>query len=464
MASHVNFRRRLPGRLGAAVAVLLPLALLACVGAKSRAVIVDYVLTGEDGKALPDAVNTTAPADDPGWYRHPEPANNVSGIYMGNQWMLTATHVGVPGQVNLNGTTYKVVPNSAITLTNPTTAAGAALSVDSDLRMYRLAPDEATGLAPEDLDDDIGSDPHGTGLVSIATSTPSLNTVVTMIGSGDRRVVNTNHPDGHFTWNKTETHHGFQANPQQDDQRLKTWGQNRINSSALLQGPRPSLTTVVVEVPTGQPRDIIGQVMRFDNDQYGGAAGLPFEAAGWNNDSGGPVFVKEGGEWKLSGLMHAITKPSDLNRPVFGNLTIITDLSNDHYKTQIEALLANDFDAFEAASGAPYLLSGYSIAGDINLDGVVSGDGTGNIATDDVAAFVAGWGYASDAGDVYSWMNGDLNLDGVTDAADFLALRAELGGGVAGLQVPAAILAATPEPASAVLLLVAGLLAPRRRR
>ena len=65
------------------------------------------------------------------------------------------------------------------------------------------------------------------------------------------------------------------------------------------------------------------------------------------------------------------------------------------------------------------------IVGDLNQDGFVTGDGTGPANSDDVTAFVNGWmttGYTTVA-DAYA--NGDLNLDRITDLADWIILHQE---------------------------------------
>lgn len=67
-----------------------------------------------------------------------------------------------------------------------------------------------------------------------------------------------------------------------------------------------------------------------------------------------------------------------------------------------------------------FVLNG--IAGDINQDGFVNGDGTGLATEDDVAAFVANFfvtGYTSAFDRV---THGDLNLDGRTDVLDWFIL------------------------------------------
>jgi hypothetical protein len=101
-------------------------------------------------------------------------------------------------------------------------------------------------------------------------------------------------------------------------------------------------------------------------------------------------------------------------------------------------------------------------AGDVNFDGVVSGDGSGPAATDDVRAFIENWMSTNlvngvKVGDWNSRQQGDLNFDGTVDLFDFAMLRdAHPDGPSLNL---AALLAsqAVPEPGSAVLTLVLGL-------
>jgi hypothetical protein len=100
----------------------------------------------------------------------------------------------------------------------------------------------------------------------------------------------------------------------------------------------------------------------------------------------------------------------------------------------------------------------YSIIGDVNLDGIVSGDGTGPVSVDDVSAFVAGWGSNNDLGrgTITSWKNGDLNRDGETNVVDFLRLRGALNGQIS----PTAMAAlfggsAVPEPSALLLAVLA---------
>lgn len=79
------------------------------------------------------------------------------------------------------------------------------------------------------------------------------------------------------------------------------------------------------------------------------------------------------------------------------------------------------------------------LPGDVNLDGQIS--------TDDIAAFVAGWKTVLPEDDpLTAWGKGDLDLNGVSDLSDAFLLRSALG--QAGLHFSFGQLAAVPEPSS----------------
>lgn len=443
-------------------------AAVALAASTGEAVIVDRILS--DGVTTPSdstPVNTSAPADDPGWYRVP---TNRSAIYLGNQWVLTATHAGAGSTITLPGATegetyeFEVVPNSDIVLSNPNGFFGGVdLTTDSDLRMFRIKTETTSGLTPEQASSNLANDPFGSGLVTLASSAPTVGTEVLMIGGGKARLVNTSDPAGHFHY--PSGLHGFDVD-QNDANRIKTWGTNRIATDRLFETNRTDSDNVFpVEV---QNRHVIGQNVQFDSTLYSIAnADTPTanEAQAAGGDSGGPVFFKQGPsgnrQWVLAGVLHAIQPESGQpgRAAAFGNLTIFSDLSQAHYANQINALLENDFAQFQSVSGVATQLAGYSIAGDINLDGVVSGDGSGSIATDDLAAFVAGWRHQQAVGDILSWKKGDLNLDGSTDLSDFALLRNAFNGQVSAGQFAALIGAtAIPEPATTSLLVAFSLL------
>src|SRR6185437_2748894 len=86
------------------------------------------------------------PASDPGFY-NVGATGSASAIYLGNDWVLTASHVTVgdttfsfPDPTNsaqIDMATYKVVTNSGVVLTNPS---GMAAGTSSDLILYKIDP------------------------------------------------------------------------------------------------------------------------------------------------------------------------------------------------------------------------------------------------------------------------------------------------------------------------------------
>jgi len=467
----------------------------------SGGVITPSTPVGEIVDSLPTV--TMAPADDPGWYRTP---TNRSAIYLGNQWVLSATHAGF-GRVDLPGGSYEVIPGTDIRITNPNSLGGTSLDEESDLRLWRINTDTTTGATPEANDANLASDAFGAGLVDLVSNAPTLGSEVLMIGRGRARETNAGDPYGHFHYNGNSLH-GFDVDTN-DANRIKTWGANRIARDSLFEEGSDGDNQFAVDI---NGRDVIGQVVQFDSQLYsisGQDAPVPYEGHGASGDSGGPVFTKENGDWVLAGVMHAVVPESGQpgRAAAFGNLTILTDLSQSHYRNQINALLAGDFEAFsifaldrdgdadangdglldaleriealdtnddgsvsaaEQAAGTLTDLTGYSINGDINLDGVVSGDGTGSILTDDLSAFVAGWRHEQATGDIQSWKQGDLNLDGQTDLTDFALLRNAFNGAVSASQLESLLATSgvtIPEPATWILatLLLSGLCVRRRR-
>jgi len=97
------------------------------------------------------------------------------------------------------------------------------------------------------------------------------------------------------------------------------------------------------------------------------------------------------------------------------------------------------------------------ILGDINGDGVVSGNGAGPFATDDVTAFVSLW--LQEGG-----TSADLNADGITDLADWQILNALDPSMGAAMAAALRGEISVPEPSTALLLAISGLVFSFRRR
>jgi hypothetical protein len=132
-----------------------------------------------------------------------------------------------------------------------------------------------------------------------------------------------------------------------------------------------------------------------------------------------------------------------------------------------------EWGTFDFGAENDYVASLGLVDGDVNGDGMVKGDGTGDTATDDVSFFIAHWldeqlvnGFV--IGDLTSRTTmADLNYDGRTSLADWQILRSHHGGG-ASLNL-GALLAGVPEPTTAALLAMAifsfgGVFGGRRRR
>ena len=104
---------------------------------------------------------------------------------------------------------------------------------------------------------------------------------------------------------------------------------------------------------------------------------------------------------------------------------------------------------------------------DVNLDGIVSGDGAGPALTDDITKMLQGWGTRKlvnnvQFGDWSTRLQGDLNYDGAVNLSDAFMLRQAFKG--LGLELNMSVFTAgVPEPSS-LALACAGLFAVARRR
>jgi hypothetical protein len=452
------------------------------------------IVVGNDPLSLPNT--TVNPAQysgwtegDPGWANF---STSGSYVYLGDGWVLSARHVGytggitfqtpsgpatfqrIPGSYYLDygylwstGERFYAVENPASVQTE--TGQNVSLSQFTDLQVFR-----------------INGDP-GLPALTIATNPLPANFVrtnapqVVVIGGGSGRVQSESHwnatqqSQDHWIWSQTTgagAYQGYTA----DFISQKRWGTNRVadprpngpgdpsdlnatDYSDLFEGGVVSDTVGVLKLrtPDGVTRDILGSMTVYDQQGQAGATSLETQAL--RGDSGSAVFYKRGNQWELAGIVNATytyTSQPDFTA-MYGNVTMFTDLSryNQNYFHSLQHIIATHPD--------------YSMAGDVNLDGIVSGNGTGPVSADDVAAFIAGWNYNNGLGQgtITSWKNGDLTRDGRTDVADFLRLRSALNGQISSAVV-ASLFGPTgiPEPSAAMLALVAAfvLAATRGRR
>jgi hypothetical protein len=492
-----------------AIAFRTAVALLMALSLTSHATA---VVVGNVHNVVPNT--TTNPTTFPGWTQgDPGWANFALGgsvVYLGDGWVLSARHVGynalagVTFQTASGPVTYKMagsrIENNVFipgpyyqdygydragvhhfAVSNPTTIqteSGSTLSLSehTDLQLFRIDGDP--GLPP----------------LTIATQPMPSNFTranapeVVMIGGGQGRAAPQStwnviqHSQDNWQWVPQGSGAGTYQGYVVDGAAQKRWGTNRLTDARPNSGNDPSdpgaqdyanlfagvvsdsTAVLKLSTPDGVTRDVIASMTVYDSQGQAGTSPAPYglanlEAQAIAGDSGSAVFYKRGSQWELSGIVNAnFTYTDQPNAAIYGNATMISDLwyYNQNYPNSIRNIIETHPD--------------YSIMGDVNLDGIVSGDGSGPMSSDDVAAFVAGWQYNNGTakGTITSWKNGDLNRDGRTNVADFLKLRGALNTSTSTATLSALLGgAAVPEP-SAIFLILAGSAAigfnARRRR
>jgi len=261
--------RRAPGKPVLATRARGLLALATLVGATVAAPACALVVVSDR-----ESETLMVPRDDPGW-ANVGTIGGLTGTYLGNGWILTASHVGA-GPVDIGGRRFSPVPDSLVQLRNQDGSL-------ADLIVFRIQ-----------------GAPHLPKL-RIAAATPKVGTPVVLIGNGRNRGTP-------LLWSG---HEGFE------------WG----TASALRWGTN----TVFKNSVRGNSTDAF--VTQFRKD-----GATPYEAQAAVGDSGGAVFVKVRGKWRLAGVLYGIVGFDKQPREtaLYGNLTLSADLAR--YRPQIEKL------------------------------------------------------------------------------------------------------------------------------
>ena len=282
---------------------------LACLTGLAAPALHAVILATGDGTQ-----NTTGTGAGPGW-DYVGTVSFASGVYLGNyagdNWVLTAWHVG-EGTFTLGGTSYSAIPSSSVRVQN-------ADSSLTDLCLFKINGDP--GLAP----------------VPISATSPALGTYAKMIGAGrDRETAITEwnvtgtSPD--YTWSEVASG-GNAGGYKWAGTRSLRWGENTLDAALSFNAG-------------------YGDVQGFSTD-FGYAAE---QAQGASGDSGGGVFTynPSTSSWELTGLMLAIGTYD--NQPggtaVFGNVTYIADLAS--YRDSIFTTIPNPAAIPEPASYAAF--------------------------------------------------------------------------------------------------------------
>jgi hypothetical protein len=422
------------------------------------------------------SATTTRPEDDFGW-------DNVgilrdgTGIYLGDRWVLGAAHVGVSSVVFPGLGTFEAIASTRYQLSNPPDS---RLTKPADLILFQLAEDP--GLPPLDL----------------LNTTPAVGTEVRVVGDGlgaDDHLTYWDVTQRGATWTWTET------SPPGDYSGLKTfwpgllrWGSNLIEEEESFKKEfDDDILTVLVSGPT----ETLTLLTEFDDDASqtdddvltaGGSSATDYESQAVLRDSGGGMFVKVDGAWKLAGTILAVeghrNQPDVTRTAIFGNLTYYADLAT--YADQIRSRVRyGDFNGDQQLTVADVdLLINAMKAGtddrrfDLNGSGTVNQEdlevwvddvfvtypGDANLDhafdTSDLVVVLQAGNYEDNLADNATWATGDWNGDGEFSSGD-LVVALQAGGYEAGPRVeqfPTGVTPLVPEPSS-VWLAAAGALA-----
>jgi hypothetical protein len=248
---------RVRGWLASGCFLVALLALLGIPG-PGRAVLIS---TGEGSE------NTAPPSADPG-FANVGVLNGLSGVYVRNGWVITASHVG-EGAISLAGILYQPIDGSGVTMRN----ADGSLT---DLLVFKLAE-------RPDLPD-----------LLLTNSAPTLNSLLTIVGRGRNRGEATSWM-GHVGW-------AWGAGS------AIRWGTNRIGEVGRVSVGTQSFWIYFDDLP-GNPS---GQS----------------EADLVTGDSGGAAFTGSGASAELIGILIARATYEDqpANTSLYGNAGVIADL------------------------------------------------------------------------------------------------------------------------------------------
>lgn len=312
-----------------------------------------------------------------------------SCVYLGDSWVLTANHVG-SGNVILDGVTYAVIEGTSQRI-------GSA-----DARVFRIA-NPSSDLQP----------------VAIYNGTLSAGTQVRMLGTGlDQDPVKTywkvTTPGGVPLWTEVPRNQAnasgyyWTSNPAE---RIQRWGTNQIADVYQASGNYFFQTS-------------------FDKGD------TTYEANGADKDSGGPVFINNGGSWQLAGIIVGLNVW--VGQPNAGVDWVSWSATSGNSTVMVDLTRYRDLVLADTPHPQP-------IPGDLNLDDFVS--------QGDLDLVLGSWGQFVEPGNP-----ADPSGDGFVGQTDLNIVLANWGDGTPPPSQPA------PEPGTLAILALAGAAAVLRRR
>lgn len=322
-------RKIQPGPRAAAAAALV-LASCAAATLPARAVIIGPG-TGTQ--------NTTEPPGVPAWFNIGK-ISLGAGIYLGNQWVLTAFHLDPETNHTITFYSGDNFPSG-----------GVAFNIDNVIRMTN--PDNSnTDMALAHL----STDPV-LPMLNLPTSTPTVGTALTLAGFGVNRGAAVQYQVNGSTWTEVPSggnFSGFKFNPNDvfTNTVSKRWGTNATTTF-----PGNTLTAVV----PNPINNSLTTVFTSDFTDPTQAGATPSEAIGVSGDSGGAVFSSSSPNTLLGVMLYQDSLNTPPNQPqgtaIYGNGTDAADLSQ--YFGQIKSV-----------TGVPEPSSALLVAGSLAMLGL----------------------------------------------------------------------------------------------
>ena len=409
--------------------------------------------------------NTSRPPDDPGW-DNVGVIRNSTGIYLGNRWVMTPAHVGAASIDFPEVGVFEHVPESVVRLRNPDEP---GLSDQTDILLFQL--NEDPGLPP----------------LMISKNSPPIGAEAIVVGHGKDREDELTYWTS--SWRETDPPSRFSGFKTESSNSLR-WGTNLVEDDELF-GRREfddDITTVVQT--TG---DVIALITEYDYNEGNSDRSVTsdgefitaYESQAVTNDSGGPLFVRNGGAWELAGMAVAVdglnnNQPDVTRTAVFGSITYHADLAT--YRDQIvDRVVPGDFDDDGQLSAADIdlmtlasLADQYQARFDLNRDGSIDefdrtiwiedlrnsfyGDSNldGQFNSQDLIVVFKSAEYEDGVELNSTWASGDWNGDLEFSTSDFV-VALQTGAYEAGPrgELDVRSVAVIPEPGSASLLCAA---------